>query len=118
MAGLHSLFKSYFSKFSNDDYDWVHYLSDYYPRLRKKSVMISLNPFRLNTYRYRLTDFLSEHNIPKEADWIVLLINQMGSEAEFVNRKWLLLPDMSDIELIRTEYDTVRAHAEQMRNKK
>ena len=111
MAGLHSLFKKHFTKYSNDNYDWVHYVHDHFKRLRLTAVYVELDPFKMNLIHYRLNDFLTECNIPKEADWIVLYLNQLNSEKDFKNLLWMFLPDMQDLENLRQEFDNVYAHA-------
>ena len=111
MAGLHNLFAKYYTKFSNDNYEWVHFVRDHYNRLRSKAVYIALNPYQMNVMYYRLNDFLEEYNVPCEADWIVLMLNQLQSEKDFKNLKWMFLPDMTDLQELRDEFDTVDAHA-------
>ena len=111
MAGLHDRFASYFTKYSNDDYDWVHFVYDHFRRMRSKAIYISLNPYQMNVMHYRLNDFLAEYNIPAEVDWIVLWLNQLQSEKDFKNLKWIFLPDMTDVQDLREENDTVTAHA-------
>ena len=117
MAGLHNLFQRYYTKFSNDNYEWVHFLHDHFKRIRLKATYIEINPYQMHEMHYRLNDFLAEYNIPQEADWIVLLINQLQSEKDFKNLTWIYLPDMTDIEELREEFDTVDAHARSIRNK-
>lgn len=111
MAGLHALFGKHFTKFSNDNYEWVHFVRDHYNRIRRKAVFITIDPYKMHEVHYRLTDFLMEYNIPSEADWIVLMLNQLSSEKDFINLKWMFLPDMQDIQDLREEFDTVDAHA-------
>lgn len=117
MAGLHNLFQRYYTKFSNDNYEWVHFLHDHFKRIRLKATYIEINSYQMHEMHYRLNDFLAEYNIPQEADWIVLLINQLQSEKDFKNLTWIYLPDMTDIEELREEFDTVDAHARSIRNK-
>ena len=118
MAGLHSLFSKYYTKFSNDNYDWVHFVRDHFKRLRLKAVFITINPYQMHEMHYRLNDFLREYNIPVEADWIVLMLNQMQSEKDFDHLTWMYLPDMTDLQELREEFDTVDAHIRSVVNKR
>ena len=117
MRGLHSLFSQHYSKYSNDNYEWVHYIHDHYRRLMSRAVLVDIDPYRMNTYNYRLQDFLERCNVPKEADWLVLYINQLGSDKDFDQLRWLYLPDMADVELMRQEFDTQDAHARSIVNR-
>lgn len=111
MAGLHSLFAKHYTKFSNDNYEWVHFVKDHFNRLRQKAVFITMNPYKMHEVHYRLGDFLAEYNVPREVDWIVLMLNQLRSEKDFINLKWMFLPDMQDLQDLRETFDTVDAHA-------
>ena len=117
MSGLHSQYSIFYTRYSNADYKWVQYVHDHFRRLRSKAIFIELNPYKMHEMHYRLCDFLAEHNVPREADWIVLFLNQMGSDAEFKNMKWMFLPDMADIEDMRQMFDTVTAHVRSVRTK-
>ena len=117
MAGLHRLFASYYTKYSNDNYEWVHFVKDHLRRCRLNAVYVSIDPYQMHDMHYRLADFLREHNVPVEVDWLVLLLNQMDSEKDFNNLKWLFLPDMNDLQELREEFDTVDAHARSITNK-
>lgn len=114
---LHTIYKQCYSKYSNDDYEWVHYVHDHYARLRAKAAFIEMNEYKMHELHYRLTDFLEEHNVPKEVDWIVLYINQLASEKDFKSLTWMYLPDMTDLELMRDEFDTVKAHTMSVRRR-
>ena len=118
MAGLHSLFSKYYTKFSNDNYEWVHFVRDHFKRLRLKAVFITINPYEMHALHYRLNDFLAEYNVPVEADWIVLMLNQMQSEKDFDHLTWMYLPDMNDLQELREEFDTVDAHIRSVVNKR
>ena len=107
---LHSMYRSKLSSYSNYDLDWVQFIRDHYEHLKKKSVAVQLNPFRHDSLKYRLTDFLADNNIPREMGWIILMINQLGSENDFSDLNILLIPDTSDIIHLRDVFDTVQSH--------
>ena len=109
-ASLHAMYKSLLSSYSNYDLDWVQFVKDHYDHIKRKSTVVQLNPFRHNSLKYRLTDFLADNNIPREMAWIVLFINQLGSENEFCELNVLMIPDTSDIAHLRDVFDTVQSH--------
>ena len=48
--------------------------------------------------------------------WIVLLINQLGSDTEFVDLDFMLLPDVTDIKQLRSTFDTIQSHKKRVLN--
>lgn len=115
MSGLHTLYRKFVTKYSNDNFEWVQYVRDHYKRLRSKAYFVDIDQFKMNSLHYRLEDFLSEHNVPIEVNWIVLYLNQLNSEADFIHLTALFLPDMEDLEAMREEFDTVDAHTKSVR---
>lgn len=107
---LHSAYASILSSYSNYDREWVQFIKDHYYHIKNKSTIVELNPYRHNTLQFRLADFLAENNIPTEMSWIVLFVNQLGSDAEFTDLTYLILPDVSDIKQLRDTFDTLRSH--------
>ena len=107
---LHSAYASILSSYSNHDLEWVQFIKDHFYHIKSKSTLVELNPFRHNSLKYRLTDFLEENNIPVEMNWIVLFINQLGSDAEFCDLTTMLIPDVTDIKQLRDTFDTVQSH--------
>ena len=113
---MHTVYASLLSSYSNYDIEWVQFIRDHYYHIKHKSTIVELNPFKHNSFRYRLADFLADNNIPKEMGWIVLMINQLESEAKFSDLNIMLLPDVSDIEHLREVFDNQRSHARRIRN--
>ena len=60
--------------------------------------------------KYRLADFLADNNIPISMSWIVLYINQLGSDMEFRDITVMLLPDVFEIKYLRDVFDTIQSH--------
>ena len=114
-ASLHSMYNSLLSSYSNPDLDWVQFIRDHYLHIKSKSTVVQLNPFRHHSLKYRLTDFLIDNNIPREMGWIVLMVNQMGSENEFCDMNVMMIPDTSDIAHLRDVFDTVQSHKKRVR---
>ena len=107
---LHSAYASILSSYSNYDREWVQFIKDHYYHIKSKSTLVELNPYKHNTYHYRVTDFLKDNNIPVEMAWIVLFINQLGSDAEFIDLNLMIIPDVTDIKALRDTFDTIQSH--------
>ena len=107
---LRSTYRSILSSYSNYDIEWVQFIKDHFYHIKSKSTIVDLNPFRHNSFRYRLTDFLEENNIPTEMNWIVLFVNQLGSDVNFCELTSMLIPDVTDIIHLREVFDTIQSH--------
>lgn len=107
---LHSAYASILSSYSNHDIEWVQFIKDHFYHIKSRSTLVELNPFRHNSLKYRLADFLQENNIPIEMGWIVLYINQLGSDAEFCDLTYMFIPDVTDIQHLRNVFDTIQSH--------
>ena len=113
---MHTVYASLLSSYSNYDIEWVQFVRDHYYHIKRKATIVELNPFKHNSMRYRLADFLSENNVPKEMAWIVLMINQLESEAKFCDLNIMLLPDVTDIKELREIFDNQRSHKRRIQN--
>ncbi|MBR1988610.1 MAG: hypothetical protein IKA36_06220 [Clostridia bacterium] len=107
---LHTTYASLLSSYSNYDLAWVQFIRDHFYHIKKKSTVVELDPYRHNSMKYRLEDFLADNNIPTEMAWIVLYINQLGSNVDFRDITVMILPDVSDIKHLRDVFDTVQSH--------
>lgn len=94
---------------SNTDADWVHFVKDNYKLLVETGGWLSLDKFKHNSMKYRLEDFLREEFIDPSIAWIILLINQLGSNIDFVNLDRLLVPDIKVLRRLREQYVSLRA---------
>ena len=115
-ASLRAMYASIASSYSSEDIEWVQFVRDHYYYLKKRCAKVELNPFRHNAQRYRLTDFCLENNLARGTEWIVLLVNQLGSEKDFSNLTVMLLPDMESIKELRMLFDSVQSNADRVRN--
>lgn len=107
---LHSAYASLLSSYSNYDLEWVQFVKDHFYHIKRKATLVELDPFKHNSLKYRMADFLAENNIPTEMAWIVLFINQLGSDNDFHDINVMLVPDVSDIKHLREVFNTIRSH--------
>lgn len=105
-----SLIDEYLSlgnNFSNNNADWVQFVTDHLTRIRRNSNWLELDADRHNTMRYRLEDFLKEQYIDTNLTWLILILNQLGSNKEFVNLSRLLIPDMDYMNRLKKQYISI-----------
>ena len=107
---LRGAYDSLLSSYSNYDIEWVQFIKDHFYHIKNKSSVVELDPYRHNSMKYRLADFLADNNIPISMSWIVLYINQLGSDMEFRDITVMLLPDVSEIKYLRDVFDTIQSH--------
>ena len=94
---------------ANDDIDWVKFVHDHYQLIFDSSEEIILDKEDHYWKHYRLEDFLQERKMDPNLAWIVLLINQLPSNAEFTGLETLRLPDPRTVEAIRKIFLQYRA---------
>lgn len=114
-ASLRAMYESIASSYSSEDIEWVQFVRDHYYYIKKYCSKVELNPFRHNAFKYRLTDFCVDNNIPRGMEWIVLLVNQLGSEKDFANLAVMLLPDVEVIKNLRNKFDTIQSNRNRVR---
>jgi hypothetical protein len=114
-ASLRAMYASIASSYSSEDLGWVQFVRDHYYYIKRSCAKVELNPFRHNAFKYRLTDFCIDNNIPMGMEWIVLFVNQLGSEKDFANLSLMLLPDVEVIKKLRTTYDSIESHKKRVR---
>ena len=107
---LHTAYNTILSSYSNYDLEWVQFIKDHFYHIKRRSSVVELDPYKHNSMKYRLADFLADNNIPTEMGWIVLFINQLGSDVDFRDITVMILPDVSDIKRLRDVFDTIQSH--------
>lgn len=107
---LHTAYATILSSYSNYDLEWVQFIKDHFYHIKQRSTLVELDPFKHNSLKYRMSDFLMENNIPTEMSWIVLFINQLGSDSDFHDITTMLIPDVTDIKHLREVFDTIKSH--------
>lgn len=105
---LDALFeKTQSSTFSDDQGPWRQYILDHLDNIRKTSETFVLDGPLMNLYRFDLRRFLYDKmNRHEDLTWIVLLINDIPSELEFVNIDNLIVPTDSLITKLYHSYRT------------
>ena len=102
--------------YDNDDYLWVQFLRDHYQIIRAEhSGKMYIDKVDMNTYRYRLQDYLENNKIPQSFMWFILELNGMNNEFEFRDMDYLIMPDAGYISNLYELYRSTEATKESER---
>ena len=96
--------------FTNQEPEWMQYVTDHYQYLRDTASVHQIQPTDMNTYKYRLGDYLIDKGFDKHTEWIIMLINQINSPMEFINREQMLIPSNKILSEMRGQFDTYMAN--------
>lgn len=95
-----------YNRYNASDPNWRQYVLDHRKHILEKSTLIAVDPNLMNTYTYRIRDFLTKINTDASVDWIVLYINQLFVNDNFVDIAKLYIPDIGYIDKLYTQYQT------------
>lgn len=115
---LQNLFSRQLDQYANTDPEWVQYVHDHYTAIKARSGTVVFSMHDTSTMHYRLTDLLKTNNISSSITWIILLINQIGSENAFVDIEQLQIPDLTHLAQLRERFNTVQSLYRNARTKK
>lgn len=92
------------SNYQPSDKRWVTFLKDHRATLLANSTKITLDPQKMNTFRYHLTELLREYSQKPDLAWIVKWLNQIKGEWEVVELEYLLVPTDSTLDSLWDKY--------------
>ena len=92
------------SAYANDDIDLVKFMHDHYQEIFDTSEVVVLDKEDHYWKYYRLEDFLAERYYDPNVAWIVLMINQMSSNADFKELETIRLPDQRTLDALRRTF--------------
>lgn len=95
-----------YNRYNASDPNWRQYVIDHRQLILNNSTDIPVDPNLMNTYTYRIRDFLTKINTDPAIDWIVLYINQLFTNENFVDVKKLFIPSVSFIDKLYMQYQT------------
>lgn len=78
-------------KESPDDHQWVQFVRDHLPMLKKRAILVVVSKEDAFNYRYRPDLWLDKNGYAKSPLWIMLLINGLSTPDEFVNMETFLV---------------------------
>lgn len=94
------------NKFGNHDQKWVQYVRDHRQFLLKASVARTITSEDMFIYQYRLADYLRKLHQDPSSTWIVMYLNQIDSDVNFMNLTSILVPDITELSNMYAQYET------------
>lgn len=93
----------------SQDVEWVLFVKDHRSEILKNSAQYFITYNDQNTYKYRLYSYLVETNINVELLWIILWLNQLDTEMDFVNVDSLFIPSDKYIGELYQQYRSCKS---------
>jgi|BioPla2DNA2_1021312.scaffolds.fasta_scaffold50489_2 hypothetical protein len=97
-------YRSLENNFSNSNADWVQFVVDNMAKIKASSIVMTLDAFHHNTMKYRLEDYLREQYVDPNLAWLVLMLNQLGSDKDFRDLTKLIVPNMEYMNTLKRQY--------------
>jgi len=107
---LDNKYKELITSYDCSDADWAQYVRDNLDTILASASWTELDPFTHNSMKYRLEDFLKDERLDPSIAWIVLIINQLGSNLDFIGLSRIKIPDIAVIRRLRSQYVSVRSN--------
>jgi hypothetical protein len=101
--------KTSVGNYTNTDSLWVQYVKDHRSYLLNLSNKIDIDSITMFNYRYRPEDFLAYKGYSKRVSWIILWLNQIYSHTDFVDLKYIFIPELSIIENLYATYKNYKS---------
>lgn len=101
------------TKFSDDQGSWRQFILDHLDYIAQRSNSYMIDADLMYGYRYDLQRYLKENQrIHQDIAWIVLLLNNMGSDLEFDTPGEYVIPNDTLIQNLYYSYMTVKGRKE------
>lgn len=95
--------------FNDTDFEYRLYLQDHREMILDRCEQKAINTNDMATFEYRPKEFLYANHYPVAAWWLVLWINGINGQEHFKNLKFLLFPDLAQLEDLFQHYRTLRS---------
>lgn len=86
------------------DPEWLLFIKDHRQQILEDSTIVYLDGNTIGRYEYKLRWFLEDNKINTDLIWIILELNNVKMETEFVNLDKLYIPDRSMLIMLRKQY--------------
>ena len=86
------------------DPEWLLFIKDHRKQILEESTVVYLTGSQMGRYEYHLRWFLEDNKINTDLIWIILELNNVKMETEFVNIDKLYIPDRSMLINLRKQY--------------
>ena len=95
------------NKYGPEDPEWVHFVRDHVDYIRSQSELKRYSTLDLRPYKYRPVELYTSSGGKPSATWIVLLINDIKSQMDFVETiGQLYIPPHKVIAQLRQQYES------------
>lgn len=99
-------------KLGDDQGTWRQYILDHIDYIKRRSTTYDIDGPLMNFYRYDLKRFLKAHlRRQRDIAWIVLLLNDMHNDFEFVNPGKYVIPTDDLINALYHSYITIASNS-------
>lgn len=86
------------------DPEWMLFIKDHRKHILEESTIVYLTDSQIGRYEYKLRWFLEDNKIATDLIWIILELNNVKMETEFINLDKLFIPDRNFIISLRKKY--------------
>lgn len=97
------------SNYSFLDREWEIFVIDHKDIIKANSRTYTLSADVMSLHKYNLERWLRYETIPQELISIVLFINDIDTNMNFINITDILVPDLSYIISLYTQYQTTKS---------
>lgn len=116
MLQLTDAYTELISNFDNSDPNWVQFLRDHFSIIKAEYTgKFFIDEITMNTYQYRMEDFLENNKIPQSFMWFILEINQMNSPMQFHDLDYLIMPSYDYLAKLHELFNSTEANKESER---
>jgi hypothetical protein len=84
---------SMLDKLSNLDKDWVTFVTDHKNFVIENSNVMYMDDADRDRYKYKLDHYLNDKGCDKSIIWIAVLINDLASYEDFINKPIIYIPN-------------------------
>lgn len=93
---------------ASSDAQWRHFLKDFRTKLIETGTYVYITAYDERVFRYRLKDYLLKISVPPDLSWIIIWLNNLETELNFVGVEKLVIPNYQEVARIRKLFDASR----------
>lgn len=86
------------------DKEWLLFIEDHKFNIISTSTVYKLSPTTMSQYEYHIKLFMDDLHIDRDMLDIIMIINEMKQELDFVNLDHLYIPDRRTLVDLRRKY--------------
>jgi hypothetical protein len=103
--------KENLSPLENTDPAWIKYVKDHRGVILESVVVQTIPPEKMHPNKYRCSSLLHELGYDEALSWIVIWLNQIDNNRNFIDLVSIKIPDIETIKTLRAQFDTFNAKA-------